>query len=81
MFTVPFYTNVTQKGQVTLPVELRTEAGIATRAKVAVSIRDDEIVIKPIKSIADFYGKYKLKKQPRNYNIDRVRDFMINNYA
>lgn len=78
----PFYTNVTQKGQVTLPVEYRQVAGIAARDKVAITLENGQISIRPVKSLDHFYGKIKPSRNNNRstFNIDSSRKHLEENY-
>ena len=53
---------VSSKGQVTLPANIRTKLGIQSKDKVQFIIRDDEIVIKPLKSFRELRGSIAPKK-------------------
>ena len=53
-----FVTNVQERGQVTLPLELRTIFDIKFKQKVIISSTGDTITIKPIKrTLLDSLGK------------------------
>jgi AbrB family looped-hinge helix DNA binding protein len=47
---------VSNKGQITLPVAARRKLGIEPNSRVEVVVRDDEIVIRPLKTIAELDG-------------------------
>ncbi len=47
---------VSEKGQITLPADVRRKLGISPHSRVEVLLRDNEIVIRPIKSISQLYG-------------------------
>jgi AbrB family looped-hinge helix DNA binding protein len=47
---------VSEKGQITLPAAIRRKLGIAANSRVELTLRDDEIVIRPMKSIGELYG-------------------------
>ncbi|MBI2843570.1 MAG: AbrB/MazE/SpoVT family DNA-binding domain-containing protein [Armatimonadetes bacterium] len=47
---------VSDKGQVTLPAQMRKKLGIRPKAKVEVELRENEIVLKPVRSIKDIKG-------------------------
>jgi len=47
---------ISDKGQITLPARARRELGIKPHSRVELDIRDDEIVIRPIKSIMELAG-------------------------
>jgi len=41
---------ITNKGRITIPVEIRRNLGIKTNSKVYVSIEDDRIILQPLNS-------------------------------
>jgi antitoxin PrlF len=47
---------VSNKGQITLPAEIRRKLGIGPNSSVEVIAREGEIVIRPVKSIGELYG-------------------------
>lgn len=47
---------VSNKGQITLPADARRKLGIKPNSRVEVVVRDDEIVIRPLKTIAELHG-------------------------
>ena len=53
---------VTQKGQVTLPKALRDAFAIASYDSVIIERYDDHIAIRPAKTVLDFIGKVKPRK-------------------
>lgn len=53
---------VSSKGQVTLPSQIRKILGIRSKDKVQFIIRDNEIIIKPLRSFRELRGTLKPKK-------------------
>ena len=53
---------VSSKGQVTLPAKIRAMLGIRSKDKVQFIIRDNEIIIKPLRSFRELRGTIKPKK-------------------
>lgn len=47
---------VSSKGQITLPAKIRKEFRIRSMDKVQFLVRDDEIVIRPLRSLRDLRG-------------------------
>ena len=47
---------VSEKGQITLPATIRRKLGIEPHSRVEVLVRDNEIVLRPVKSISQLYG-------------------------
>ena len=53
---------VSSKGQVTLPAKMRASLGINSKDKVQILLRDNEIVLKPVKSFRELRGTISFKK-------------------
>jgi len=53
---------VSSKGQITLPTKIRKIMGIRSKDKVQFIIRDNEIIIKPLRSFRELRGTIKPKK-------------------
>jgi len=51
-----FVVKLRQKGQITLPVEVRRRFGLDTDDELVLTVRDDEIVLKPLR--ADVPSRY-----------------------
>ena len=54
-----YTTTLTQKGQITLPVQIRRLLGLQTRDKVIVQVIDNQVVVKSPKDILDMAGSVK----------------------
>ncbi len=78
------YSNVTQKGQVTIPSVIRKYLGITEKERVAFIKKEDEIIIKPFKSITELSGSLhnpsappletrRAKERFKNYLANRAR--------
>ncbi len=64
---------VSSKGQITLPAKIRAILGIRSKDKVQFIIRDNEIIIKPLRSFRELRGTIKPKKgDPRKVARDSV---------
>lgn len=72
-------TTVTQKGQVTLPKQLREAVGISVYDKVFVEADADQITIKPSKDIFDLAGTFHPKKN-KNKSPSQARSLMEKQY-
>lgn len=53
---------ISSKGQVTLPAKIRAHLGINLKDKVQILIRNDEIILKPVKSFRELRGTIPFKK-------------------
>ena len=47
---------VSERGQISIPAAARRKLGIKPRSRVTVEVGENQIVIKPMKSISDVYG-------------------------
>ena len=56
------FATVTTKGQITLPAEIRSRLGIRCKDKVRLYVRDDEIVIQPLRSFRELRGSLPTRK-------------------
>ncbi|HEX9988847.1 MAG TPA: AbrB/MazE/SpoVT family DNA-binding domain-containing protein [Chloroflexia bacterium] len=69
-----FFTSVTRKGQVTLPVEIRRLLGIRAGDKVALSLiteaesGEPQVIVKPVRSVAEMtFGAVPPRKRPEDF--------------
>lgn len=53
---------VSSKGQVTLPAKVRKKLGIRSKDKIQFLIRENEIIIKPLRSFRELRGTINPKK-------------------
>lgn len=70
-------TTVTQKGQITIPVFLRTMFGLKPYSKVVLQAGRGYIKVKPVEDILDLAGTFKPKKKLR---IDDARKALETSY-
>jgi AbrB family looped-hinge helix DNA binding protein len=69
--------SITPKWQIHIPVAIRKKLKLTKPSQAVMTLRDDEIVIKPKKSqILAMGGKYKHLKPVKPINLDRVRDYI-----
>lgn len=47
---------VSDKGQITIPAEVRRKLGLKAKSRVEIEIRDNVAVLRPIKSILELSG-------------------------
>lgn len=74
---IQFTTNVTQKGQITLPKSLREKLSIEPYDKVVVKKAGNHLKIYPTQDILDIAGKYQAKK---GQSALKARELMERNY-
>ena len=53
---------VSSKGQITLPAKIRSKFGIRPKDKVQFIMRNDEIIIKPLRSFRELRGTIPARK-------------------
>ena len=64
-----FTSTVTQRGQVTLPAEVRRALGVKHRDKVAFTIEDGEVRLAPASfSLESAYGSVKPSNKPEDFD-------------
>jgi len=68
---------ITQKGQVTIPVDFRNMLGIKPYSKVAISVSKKSINIEPTLDILDLAG---FIKAPKGMNALKAREYMQTHY-
>jgi len=62
---------VTQKGQVTIPIDIRNFLGVNPYEKVAFIRDTDKIIIKPAKSFLDLKGSIVTSKKVKDADLDK----------
>ena len=63
---------MTRKGQVTIPKPIRDELDLSEGDRVAFFLRDDEVVLKPLRgSILELEGSVTPRDRPEDF--DRIR--------
>lgn len=80
MLSNTFYTStVTQKGQVTIPIDLRNELGLKMYSKVIFKKAADHVKIYPTQDIVDMAGMFKVKG--RKLSAVKAREYMEKHYS
>lgn len=70
-------TVITQKGQVTIPIELRKKYGLSKDSKVRLQESENGILIKPVMNVADLGGILKVsdkKKLVTAIDLRKIRE-------
>ena len=57
------YSTVTQKGQVTIPIEFRRKLGIEQKDRLSLSLKGNDIVLTPLPTIRSLAGCLKSNKK------------------
>lgn len=47
---------ISEKGQLTLPVDVRKKLGIKPRSRMEVEVRDNEVVLRRVRSVEELHG-------------------------
>jgi len=69
---------VSSKGLITLPAKIRQELGIRSKDKVQVFVRNNEIVIKPLRSFRELRGSIASRKgDPRKAVCNTVAEHVM----
>lgn len=64
-------TTVTQKGQVTIPVEIRRKLKVTTGQKISFEEKNGQVVIRPVPDFLTLMGSLKTKKK---YNKKKAHE-------
>lgn len=78
-----YTTSVTQKGQATIPIQIRQRLGIKTNSKITFEVNNNnEVLLKPV---TDFFTLKGSVKSDKPFNIDAmenaVRDAIVIKYV
>ena len=65
---------ISDKGQVTLPAAARRKLGIAPKSHVDIEVRENEIVIRPIKSVGELGGVFRERAKGKTTDWKTIRD-------
>lgn len=65
-----YTTTVTQKGQVTIPIEIRNYLGIKPREKIVFSYKNEGVMISPANDFMSLKGSVKRKKKYTDEQAD-----------
>jgi len=69
MATVP----ISSKGQITLPAAARKKLNLKPNSRAEIEIRENEVAIKPIKSIRELYGVFHDAAKGKTEDWETVR--------
>lgn len=69
--------SITSKWQIHIPVSIRKKLRIEKPSQAEISVRGDEIVVKPKRSkILEMGGSLSGIKPTKKINLDRIRDYI-----
>ena len=63
---------VSSKGQITLPARIRAQLGIRSKDKVQFILRENEIVIKPLRSFRELKGTIAPRKGESRKSVEEA---------
>lgn len=78
ILTMQYVSNVTQKGQATIPAPVRKKLGIKPNGKVAFTVRRNAVLIKPVVDFFTLRGSIKSRKK---FNIDAMDKAVLKGVA
>ena len=77
-----YSTTVTQKGQATIPLEIRRFLGIGPYEKVAFIKKGNEVILKPAKNFLNLRGSIKTQRKYSDHKANQlVQIFVAKNHA
>lgn len=65
---------VSERGQISIPASARRKLGIKPKSRVSVEVRDNEIIIKPVKSILELGGILREYAKGKTTDWDTIRE-------
>ncbi len=81
MYTMSASSKLTSKYQVTLPSYVRENLGLKPSDKVTFIIKNDEVIIKKIRSLDEIMGSIKGRKSVDEIDIHEVaEDYVVDMY-
>lgn len=74
---MPYISTLTQKGQVTIPVEIRRFLGLSPSDQVAFLKREKEVIVKPAVDFLSLKGSIKTRKKYSDQKADKTLEKFI----
>ena len=65
---------VSDKGQITIPADIRRKLGLKPKSRVSIEIRDNTVVIRPMKSIRELSGIFHEYAKGKTTDWDTIRE-------
>jgi AbrB family looped-hinge helix DNA binding protein len=65
---------VSERGQLTIPAEARRKLGIRPRSRVEIFVRDDDIIVRPLKTVRELRGIFRRYAEGKSSDWDTVRE-------
>lgn len=64
---------VSDKGQITLPADMRRQLGIEPKSRVEVAVRGKEVVIRPVGSLTELSGVFQEYAEGKPTDWETIR--------
>jgi len=64
---------ISSKGQITLPAAARRKLGIKPNSRVEIEVRDNEIAVRPLKSIGELAGIFSEYAKGKSTDWETIR--------
>jgi AbrB family looped-hinge helix DNA binding protein len=65
---------ISDKGQLTVPASVRRKFGMKPKSRVEIEIRDDGLLIKPIRSVLELSGIFHEYAKGKTTDWDTIRE-------
>ena len=62
-----YYSSISPKGQITLPMEIRMELGLTAKDRVAIEFTDGVVTVRPVQGIERYYQIIPALNPPRDW--------------
>ncbi len=72
-------TTITQKGQITIPIAMRTELGLEPYDRVQLKMENGAVKVEPVEDFLDLARKWRIKV-PKSKSALKAREWMEKNY-
>ncbi len=74
---MPYISTLTQKGQATIPVEIREFLGLSPSDRIAFLKRKKEVIVKPAVNFLSLKGSIKTRKKYSDKRVDKTLEKFI----
>jgi AbrB family looped-hinge helix DNA binding protein len=65
--------NISDKGQITVPAAMRRRLGLRAHSRVTLELREDELVLRPVKTISEVAGIFREQARGKRASWEKVR--------
>jgi len=60
--------SITSQGQLNIPSIIRKQLGLSKKSKAIISVKDGQMIVKPVKDFLELKGSIKTDKKPLSSN-------------